>query len=117
MRAGNLDRRIRFDRSTKPWPLDAAGQPAPAFVEAYRCWAERKPTGGNEAFSGSGEQRVAKATLDFRIRWPPAGVSITPDESWRLVDLSDNGRVYDLVAVVEIGRREGLLVTAIARAE
>src|SRR5262245_35990574 len=116
MRAGDLDRRIRFDRSPKPWPLDSAGQPAPAFQPAYECWASRRQTRGAEGFSGGGQQLSAIAAVEFRIRWP-AAVTITPDESWRLVDLGDGGRVYDIKAVSEIGRREGLVVTAEARAE
>lgn len=114
MMAGTLDRRVRFDRAPKPWPLDDAGQPVPQWARVYECWAERRPLQGRELYAA--QQLAARADVEFRIRYPPE-VTITPDESLRLVDLFDRERPYDITYVAEIGRREGLSVIAAARAE
>jgi head-tail adaptor len=116
MRAGALDRLVYLEHAERPFPRDAANQPQPVFSTALQCWAERQQVRGAEQLAGG--QTVARQEVTFRIRYPWQLAALpTPDESWRLKDRSDGNRVYDLVRVEEIGRREGLLITATARAE
>jgi len=107
-----MDRFITFERATET--PDAAGQPIPEpWTAFYQCWAEKRPARGEEQFRG--QQLIAKRHTIFRIYFPEDGVTITPDESIRLVD--DDGRAFDITHVDEIGYREGLEILATARAE
>lgn len=120
MRAGALNRLVYLESASRPFPRDAANQPQPVFHVAAKCWAERQPVSAAEQLAAG--QTAARQERTFRIRYPWQLATLpTPDEAWRLRDLSDlidgSGRVYDLTAVEEIGRHEGLLITATARAE
>lgn len=127
MPAGKRDRRIRFEQAIET--PDASGQPIRTWLPYYTCWAERKPLRGAELFQA--QQRNAKVEVEFRILYPGVGTasSLTPRADRRLVDLRDlvqvgsgenvtnQPRPYDITHVEEIGRRDGIAVTAFARAE
>ncbi|OGR95736.1 MAG: hypothetical protein A2V88_15960 [Elusimicrobia bacterium RBG_16_66_12] len=115
MRAGNLDRRIRFERATEAQDPDS-GAPILTWdppAASYDCAAEVRPLRGQEYFAA--QQFAAKADTLFRIRWPRGFETLPePDESVRLMY---DGRIYNIQHVAEIGRREGLEILATARAE
>ena len=106
--AGDLDRRIRIERQVR-------GEDSPGGEETYTwalvsiVWANVRPLRGRELFAA--QQVAAKVDTRFRIRWR---TGITP-ERMRIVD--DQGRGYDIMAVLEIGRRDGLEIMGVARAE
>lgn len=117
MRAGSLDRRIRFETATEARnPI--TNEIERKFLPVATVWAQRTPVLGTrtgaEIFAG--QQIVANAEIRWRIRWPRE-FAVTPDETCRLIDLGDNNRDHDILSVAEIGRHEGLEILTKARAE
>lgn len=111
MNAGRMDRRVRVERATEV--RDAAtGEITPTWASVFTAWAERRDPRGAEAFRQG--QNVADLDVVFRLRWREG---VGPGGDLRLLDLSDDSRVFDIKAVTVIGRREGLELSARARAE
>ncbi len=96
MQAGSLDRRIELQRRLEG--SDENGQPNGAWFTVDTVWAAFKPAPGKEFIAARQADTVAPAT--FRIRWRDDVSAV-----WRI---RFDGLVYDIVSIVEIGRREGL---------
>lgn len=108
MKAGRLDRRISI---ITPAPTqNAFGEEINSWSTFATVWAELKYAGGNEAYPDN--QFVSKVDTVFRIRWSN---TVKPLEARDRV-IFDN-RIFDIVAVHEIGRREGLELFAYTRGE
>lgn len=77
------------------------------------------PVNGDERFGG--EQYVAKEQTEFRVRYSSVIANLTPQD--RIIEpalqadspSSEERRIYDILAVHEIGRREGLRIIASRR--
>ena len=104
MRAGDLDRRIRIQSRTLPTTF---GDELETFTDEATVWASKMDVTGRERIRGVVE--VAEGTTVFRIRWRSG---MTPKK--RIIY---DGTVYDISHVAEIGRREGLDITAVANGE
>lgn len=103
-----LDRRIRIERNT---PVqDEYGQETENWSELVTLHASWRRASTKETLASA--EVSATASDVFEIRWSPAWSSVNPRD--RLVF---DGRVYDISAVTEIGRREGLRINALARTE
>jgi SPP1 family predicted phage head-tail adaptor len=111
MKAGSLDRRIDILRHTatgkdtmnaqvKTW-APITSEPIPAAKEDIR---------DGERFRAS--EQGATITTRFQVRWSPAVADVDPTHR-----IQFDGREYDIAGVKEIGRREGLEITASARSE
>lgn len=96
MRAGGLDRRVTLREPSAG--TDTIGQPTETWADAATVWAEVREIKGREYFEAA--QVQAERTVTFRIRYRS---DVT--EKWRIVW---NGTEYDIRALAEIGRREGL---------
>jgi len=105
MRAGALDRRILIQRPEQT--QDEHGQPVVVWTLFADVAAEVRPLRGVERFTA--QQVAADIDTVFRIRWLPG---ISP-----VMRVLYDGRVYDIKAAPEIGRRDGLEIHAKARAE
>lgn len=105
MEAGKLDRRISIERALVT--IDAAGGEERDWYTHATVWAEVLPVSDGERWRA--QEVAASVTTRFRIRWG-AGVEVTDRIAY-------DGRVYEIVGVKEIGRREGQEITAAARAE
>ena len=105
--AGALDRRISIEKLEES--TDEAGQPTSAWLPYLEVWAAREPLAGKETFAA--QQVKADADTGYRIRNP----HVTVSPKWQRI--VDQGRVYDIRSVLEIGRGEGLAIQAQARAE
>lgn len=103
MRAGRMDRRITIERRADV--QDAAGEPVPGWDLVAERWAQKRDVRGRERFAA--EQEIGEETAVFVIRWL-AGI----DSSMRI---RHDGKVYGIVGLAEIGRREGLEITATAQ--
>ena len=122
MQAGRLDRFVTIQRKgvslsdsgeqQETWTTIANGKPA-----------SRAPVSGDERFSDP--QLTAHEQFEFRIRYEAALADLTPKD--RIIypalsdaspeDAPDLSRVHDVIAVSEIGRREGLKIITVRRAD
>lgn len=108
MQAGKLDRRIVLQRATVT--TDAFNQPVSTWATLATVWASATPiSDGERARAG---EVFSNINMRFQIRY--SSVVALVDTRDRVVF---DGRVYDLVGVKELGRREALELTAAARAE
>jgi SPP1 family predicted phage head-tail adaptor len=98
MRAGDLDRRIRIER--REVSQQAYGEAQPTYTLLAETWARVAPLSGREYFAA--DQVIAEDFTEFRVRWL-AGV----DAQCRIIY---NDNEYNVRAVHEIGRREGLRI-------
>ncbi len=105
MRSGRLDRIITLQRAITT--QDSYGEEIKTWTDIADVWAERQQLRGEERWQA--QQTVAKIEAIYRIRWK---AGLTPID--RLID---DGRIYDIQACSEIGRREGLELQVSARAE
>jgi SPP1 family predicted phage head-tail adaptor len=107
---GRMDRRITLQMDgvqigTDPFNDPILGEPLNLTV-----WASKEDIKDGERYAA--QEVGAEVTTRFRIRWSDAVKNFDP----RGRVLFD-GRTYSISAVKELGRREGLEITAAARAE
>lgn len=100
MRIGRLDRRVMLLRRTVT--QGSAGDAQESFTDLAEVWAERQDVSGRE-YVRSGQQ-LAERTARFTIRWRGDFTSIDR--------LSHDGQEWVVLNVAEVGRREGLEITA-----
>ena len=120
MRAGRLDRKITLQRKTST--LSDSGEPVETWsvVGALRrsagIWT---PQSGEESFKDP--QLAAREKVEWLVRYSADVATLTPQDRLIYPALNDASpmddpqerEIYDIVAVHEYGRREGLrLVTA-----
>ena len=115
MRAGRLDRIITIQRST--WTASDSGEDVKTWSTLIvRRRASLMPVRGEERFSDP--QLSAREQVEFRVRYSQDVAALTARD--RIVypalsesspeDAPDERNIYDIHAVHEIGRREGLRI-------
>jgi head-tail adaptor len=119
MRAGRLDRRVAVQRVTTT--SSGSGEPLETWttIGGVARWASKSPVTGLERYGS--QQLEAKEQIEFRLRWADELADLQPTD--RLIEPADDallptipGRsIYDIYAVLEIGRHEGLRVLATRR--
>lgn len=110
MISGPRNRRIKIERRT--YTLDAFGGEVVTWVEVENgWWASSQPAKDSEVFRNS--EATATITHRFQMLWSAT--------AWTQIDptcrITFDGKIYDIVAVKEIGRRDGIELSATARAE
>jgi head-tail adaptor len=125
MRAGSLDRRVTIRRRTLT--SSDSGEPIETWTNlVVRRPASMWPVKGDERFGGP--QEVAKEQIEFRVRYSADVAALTPLDqvlhpALTTEQAADPGYVvptrsiHDVVAVLEIGRREGLKIITERRAD
>jgi SPP1 family predicted phage head-tail adaptor len=115
MQAGKLDRLISLQRKASTG--SSSGQPVDTWTNLIaRRWASVAPVRGDERFTAP--QYAAKEQTEFRIRWSENVADLTPlDRIIYPAGSSDPTAVYDILAVHEIGRRDGLRIITFRRAD
>lgn len=108
MLAGPLDRRITIRRATVE--TNDFGEEVPTWCDLATVWASTEAIRDSERFAAS-EVR-AERTDRFQIRYSQKVADVGPKD--RLVY---GDRIFGIVAVKELGRREGLEITASTRAD
>ena len=108
MRAGSLDRRITIERATES--RDAFNSIVKAWATLTTVWASKQETRDTERVAS--QEVGAEITTRFQIRWSSTVSDVNPKD--RVIF---DGRTYDIVGVKEIGRREGLELSASARSD
>lgn len=105
MRAGSLDRKIVIQRAVKT--KLPSGHEKEDWETLHEVWAQVLPIRGEERHVAM--QTTAAAETKFKIRYREG---ITP-----LDRLLYEDKQYDITAVIELGRREGLELWGKMRAE
>lgn len=103
MRAGKLQNRIQIERNTVL--VDDYGHARESWLPVLTTRAEIRDASTTEFLTGFGETDNRRAV--FVIRFPLAVVISTAD---RLVM---DGKAFNIVGLIEIGRRRGLEIRAI----
>ena len=110
MISGPRDSRIKIERPLQT-SLDSFGGSVVTWSDLGTRWAASKPVKDGERFGNA--EAIATITHRFQILWDV--------NMWDQLDpkcrITFDGRTYDVVAVKEIGRREGIEISATARAE
>ena len=108
MQAGPLDRRVQFRRASM---IDDGLSKAETWLDhGFPVWAAKADVSDGERWRAG--EVAAHVTTRFRVRWSLFMAGITPKD--RLIC---EGREYDISGMKEIGRREGLEITAAARVD
>lgn len=110
MKSGDLDRRVTIQRDGIETGRDEFNEPIYAPPQSFEVWASYRRATARERVST--QEVGAEVSSIFEIRWSQRVRNIDP--LWRLIY---EGNRYDIVGVFEIGRRVGLRIEAIARAE
>jgi SPP1 family predicted phage head-tail adaptor len=105
MKAGKLDREISIEHPVQS--TDELGGIETVWMPKAQVWASKEDVSDGERARVS--ELGASVTTRFRIHWG-ADAKVTD----RVIC---EGRVYDLVAVKELGRHEGQELSGNARAE
>lgn len=108
MRGGDLDRRIQIMEKTVI--QDDFGEEIATWSPIATVYAEKLENNGQERFSTA--QFVGKRVCSFQFRWSSAVKGTTT-----LHRIVFDEVEFDIVAVKEIGRREGMRVDCTARSE
>lgn len=106
--AGQLDRRVQFQRATLT--DDGLSKVETWADHGSAVWASKSDIGDGERWRAG--EVAAHITTRFRVRWSLFTAGITPKDR-----LTCEGREYDISGIKEIGRREALEITAAARAD
>lgn len=109
MDAGALDRRVTLRKFTESQSASGAVVLTPEVVATV--WARKMPAAGTETFTE--EQRLGWSPVLWHIRYLEDALD-SPTVKW---DLMEGLRVYDIMSVRELGRREGWELTTRVRAE
>lgn len=106
MLAGKRDRRITIERYSVT--RSPAGAEVQTWSELATVFAEKLDLSDRERVAAA--QVSAEITTRFRILYSRRVADVNPKDR-----ISHAGRTYDIWGVKEIGRREGLEITAAAR--
>lgn len=108
MEPGKLDRRILLQRYGISYNAD--NEPIEGFTDLATVWASvQYASDGEKARAGA---VAATVSVRFQIRWSTAVSTVNPKDR-----VAYDGKVFDIVGVKELGRREGLEISAAAPAD
>tara|TARA_R110000850_G_scaffold266393_1_gene396696 strand:- start:107 stop:439 length:333 start_codon:yes stop_codon:yes gene_type:complete len=107
---GRMDRRIVIQRATLT--TNNYGERAEAWGTLATVWADVLYKLGSGSESIQSEQILSKQPINFTIRYSQAVSGVRPSDR-----ISYNGDIYQIEAVQEIGRNEGLRVVTTLRGE
>jgi SPP1 family predicted phage head-tail adaptor len=100
MNIGSLNRKITLQMPDKN--TNSFGESVITWVSVGEIWADVQPLSGRESFSS--DHRYATVTHRFKIRFR---TDVTPE-----YQVLYQGQYFDIKAVLEMGRREGLEILA-----
>ncbi|MDP2358015.1 MAG: phage head closure protein [Beijerinckiaceae bacterium] len=106
--AGKLDRRIVIQRATVT--TNALNEEVQSWAPLITVWAGKREVSDRERFAAN--EIGAEVTTRFTIRWSTQAGAV--DARDRILY---DGRVYNIHHAKEIGRRDGIEITAAARSE
>lgn len=122
MRAGRLDRLVTIQRKSNTY--SDSGEPVDSWTTlALRRPASYKPVKGDERFAG--DQIVGREQVTFGVRYSADIADINTKDRIIYPALQadspapdpETGRVFDIIAVNEVGSGEGLSIIAARRSD
>lgn len=109
-RAGNLDRRIGI--LVRERARDAStGELVETWNLLGEVWAEKLTERGLQRYVA--ERLVNEVETGWQMRWDPGLLDLTPDGH----RVTENSFEFTIISQAEIGRRQGIVILAKARAE
>lgn len=123
MRGGSLDRRITIQRKSVTYSGSGSPVETWAAIGPLRRAASMFPVRADERFSGP--QIVGLEQIEFRIRYSADVAALQPQDRViypAIAEGSPEGEpavrdIHDILAVHELGRREGLRIITQRRAD
>lgn len=109
MLAGPRNRRVVIQRATVTQD-PGSGENVETWATLATEWAEMTPLSDSERVKAA--EVSAEITTRFRVAWKSSLSTINPKDR-----LTFDGKTWDIWGVKEIGFREGLEITAAARAD
>jgi SPP1 family predicted phage head-tail adaptor len=106
--AGKMDRRITLERFTET--VDQFNEPVKAWGALATRWASYEPISDGERFRAG--ETAATASARFVIRHSATVADLNPKDR-----LTFDGAAWQILHVKEIGRREGIEISATVRAD
>lgn len=106
LRTGSLDRRITLQRATVT--TDSFNNPVQTWATLVTVWASKLDVRDSERVAA--KEVGAEIGTRFQIRWSETVRDLNPKDRLVYAD-----RTYEIVNVKEVGRREGLEISALAR--
>lgn len=110
MRAGPLDKLVTIQHRTQTRD-QSTGELVDTWTTLGDQWAQKMEGAPLERYAA--QQKIAEISTGFRMRYSPALLILTPDEHRLMI----GEMIYDVKGVVEIQRREGVMVFTEARTE
>ncbi|MDP3853621.1 phage head closure protein [Phenylobacterium sp.] len=108
MRSRTRDRRVTIRRAVKL--RDGFNAKVPNFTDLVTVWASKEDVKDGERVRA--QQVGASITTRFEAAWSSVLSTVDPRDQ-----VSCEGRLYQVVAAKEIGRKRGIEISAIALAE
>jgi SPP1 family predicted phage head-tail adaptor len=108
LQAGAMDRRIALQQATVTY--DALNNPTETWATLATVWASKEDLSDSERVAAA--EVGAAMTTRFRIRYSLKVSGINPKDR-----LTFDGNTYEVVNTKEIGRREGIEITATFRTD
>lgn len=108
MRAGSLDRRLTLRRRVVT--TNALNEDVETFPDLATVWASKADV--SDAEKVRAQQVGAEITTRFVVRWSVDLATLNPKDR-----CACEGREYEITGVKEVGRRDGIEITASARAD
>lgn len=108
IRAGALDRQLTIYRRTIA--KNNLNEDIETFIALATVAASRKDVSDSEKVAA--QQVGAEISTRFQVRWSVLLSDLDPKDRCRC-----DGRTFEIVGVKELGRREGIEISATARAD
>lgn len=106
--AGKMDRRLTL--SQRSVTVNSMNEPVESWATLATVWAEREDLSDGEKVRA--QQVGSEITTRFRIRWSSVWSSLNPKDR-----CTCESREYEITGLKELGRREGIEITATARTD
>lgn len=108
MQSGEYDRRIKLERYGLT--RNEFNEPIEGWAELSTVWASKKDVSDTERLRSAEVGSII--TTRFAIRWSKKVPDLNTKDRLQL-----NGLIYNIVGVKELGRREGIEITASAASD
>ncbi len=108
MYKGRMDRRIVIQRATET--RDSFNNLVKTWSYLMKVWADKEDVRDSERIAS--QEVGAEITTRFRIEWYLSLEDLNPKDRIIFED-----KIYNISAVKEIGRKQGMEITASARAD